>query len=466
MAGVGPATAVVQCIEPETEVTMATTTRRSVLQTAAAATTLLATPFMRGAHAAGKLSVGFWDHWVPGANEPLEKLCREWAEKEKVELKTDFITSNGDKDLLTVAAESQSKSGHDILSFTAWYAPGQAENLEPVDDVMAELIRQHGAVSAGAEYLGKQDGHWVAVPTSFGSTLSPPCARIDLMRQIVGLDVTKMYPAGAPPDSELEAAWTWDFFSQAAARCFKAGYPFGMPLSTTSDAVQWVGAFFNSYGAQLVDAKGEITVNSDAIRTVLEWFKKTVPFFPPSVFSWDDSSNNKALISGQSALIFNAPSAWAVAKRDAPKVAEQLWTFPAPKGPKGRHISGRYRYWGIWNFSANKSAAKSLLLYLSTREAIGKLLEAGQGFDVPPFEKLDSPVWADAEPPKGTLYNFPPRGEVIVSVAGSPAPARIGVQLYAQGTMCKMIAQCTQQGKSIDEAITFGERELEGYMRT
>jgi len=37
---------------------------------------------------------------------------------------------------------------------------------------------------------------------------------------------------------------------------------------------------------------------------------------------------------------------------------------------------------------------------------------------------------------------------------------------HAQGTMCKMIAQCTQQGKSIDEAITFGERELEGYMRT
>src|SRR5438094_1688483 len=156
------------------------TTRRTVLQ-GAAATTLLATPCVRGAHAAGKLSVGFWDHWVPGANEPLEKLCREWAEKQKVELKADFITSNGDKDLLTVAAEAQSKSGHDILTFTAWYAPGQAENLEPVDDVMAELTRQHGAVSAGAEYLGKQDGHWVAIPTSFGSTLSPPSARIALM---------------------------------------------------------------------------------------------------------------------------------------------------------------------------------------------------------------------------------------------------------------------------------------------
>ena len=75
-------------------------------------------PFVRGAHAAGKLSVGFWDHWVPGANAPLEKLCREWAEKEKVDIKVDFITSNGDKDLLTAAAEAQARTGHDILQLT------------------------------------------------------------------------------------------------------------------------------------------------------------------------------------------------------------------------------------------------------------------------------------------------------------------------------------------------------------
>ena len=38
--------------------------------------------------------------------------------------------------------------------------------------------------------------------------------------------------------------------------------------------------------------------------------------------------------------------------------------------------------------------------------------------------------------------------------------------MYLQAIACKMIAQCTQQGKSIDEAIAFGEREIEGYMRT
>src|SRR5712691_9717642 len=113
-----------------------TLSRRTVMKTAALATTAIAAPFVHGVFAAGKLSCGFWDHWVPTATAPLEQLCGEWAAKEKVDITVDFITSNGDKDLLTVAAEAQSKSGHDILSFTAWYAPGNAEHLEPVDDVM------------------------------------------------------------------------------------------------------------------------------------------------------------------------------------------------------------------------------------------------------------------------------------------------------------------------------------------
>src|SRR3954469_3558365 len=150
-----------------------TTTRRTVLRNAALATAVLATPFVppfvRGVHAAGRLSVAFWDHWVPGANKPLEQLAREWADKEKIDLTVDFVTSNGDKDLLTAAAEAQARTGHDIMQLTAWYAPGYAASLEPVDDIMSELIRQNGAVSGGAAYLGKQDGHWVAVPTSFGS---------------------------------------------------------------------------------------------------------------------------------------------------------------------------------------------------------------------------------------------------------------------------------------------------------
>src|SRR5215213_6615115 len=139
------------------------TSRRTVLRAAAsgAAAVALSAPFVRGAFAAGKLSVGFWDHWVPGANNTLTKLCNEWAEKEKVEIKIDYITSQGDKLLLTGAAEAQAKSGHDMLTFLAWAGAAQADALAPLDDVMGELIKQNGEVPEGISTVARQKGHWI-----------------------------------------------------------------------------------------------------------------------------------------------------------------------------------------------------------------------------------------------------------------------------------------------------------------
>ena len=56
---------------------------------------------MRTAHAAGKLTVALWDHWVPGANKASTAIIEEWAAKEKVEAQVDYITSQGNKLLLT-----------------------------------------------------------------------------------------------------------------------------------------------------------------------------------------------------------------------------------------------------------------------------------------------------------------------------------------------------------------------------
>ena len=443
-------------------------TRRTVLKTAALMTTALAAPFVRGAHAAGKLSVGFWDHWVPGATEVLQKLCREWAEKEKVELAFDAITSNGDKIVLTIQAEAQARAGHDILHFPIWYGAGQADNLEPVDDLVAQQITQFGEPSPGCAYLGKINGHWIGVPTCYGSSALPPCARIDRFKEYVGLDVTEMYPPpGIERNQRLIDNWTWEYFLTAAEKCFKAGYPFGLTMGTATDGVNTNDSIFASHGVRLVDVEGNITVRSDGTRQMLEYFRRLSQFLPESVFAWDNASNNKFLISGQGSLIMNPPSAWAVAVRDAPKVAEHLWTFSSPMGPKGRFDSGTYSHWGIWRFAKNKSAAKSLLAFLSTRDNQEQLVTAGRGFDIPPFKTMmDFKVWEDEGPPKGTNYNFPPRGDVVVNVVGYPAPVKIGTQMYAQSTICKMIALYVRQGKSMDAAMDFAEAEIEGFMRT
>jgi len=445
----------------------ASLTRRKVLKTAALATTVtLAAPFVRGAHAAGKLSFGVWDHWVPGASEVLKKLCQEWAEKEKVDLNVDLITSNGDKDLLTLMAEGQAKAGHDIMGLRVWYVSAQADQFVPVDEIVEPVIKQYGPIASAAEYCGKINGHWMAVPTSFGSGALPPCARIDYFKEYVGLDLQKMYPVG-PADAALVDAWDWDHFIIAAEKCFKAGHALGLGLSTCTDAINMAGAVFHSYGADLVDSEGTITVKTDATRQALEFFKRLSQWLEPDVYAYDNASNNKALVSGKAALIFNPPSAYAVAKRDQPKVAEQLWTFHSPKGPKGRFDPAGYYYWGIWNFSKNISAAKSLLTFLLTRANQEKLVTASVGFDIPPFDKwMDFKIWEEEGPPKGTNYNYPPRHDAVPSLAGYPAPLKIGTQMWAQATLMKMIAKVTQQKQSFDAAMDWAQDEIEGFMRS
>jgi ABC-type glycerol-3-phosphate transport system substrate-binding protein len=446
-----------------------TMTRRRVLGTAAGAATVFATaPFVHGAHAAGKLAVAFWDHWVPGANDVMAKLCNEWAGKEKVDLKIDFVTSQGDKLMLTAAAEAQARSGHDMITLPLWYAPAQTDSLENSDDVWAELTKRHGDTTASMTYVGKQNGHWIAPPAISNTLTLPSVGRIDIFKEAVGLDLTQMYPAsGTGGNKELTDKWTWDFFLTAAEKCQKAGHPFGLALGQTGDTANWLGALFNAYGAQLVDKDGNTTVKSEPVKQVLDYMKRLVPFLPPDVFAWDDSSNNKALISGQAALIFNPPSAWAVAVRDAPKVAEQCWHFSSPKGPKGRFDPAQPSFWGIWKFSPNKAAAKSLALHLWQKESVEQLVAASHGYDIPCFGTLRQfKTWAEEGPPKGGIWNYPPRGEVIESVSGSPAPANIANQIYSQATMAKMVAQCTQSGKTIDQAIDWAASELEGFKRT
>ena len=437
--------------------------RRFVAGTAALSTAMVAAPFVRGAYAAGKLSVGFWDHWVPGANAVSEVIIKEWAEKEKVEITIDYITSQGNKGILTAAAESQAKSGHDILAYGTWDPARYAEQLVPVNDIMEPLIKQNGAVNATVEYLDKIDGKWLAVPATIGSQMKGPCSRIDLLKKHAGIDIQAMYPAGSAPKAD---DWNLDTFLKAAEACHKGGNPFGIGLGTTSDNVDTIGAVFHSYGAMLVDAKGEIVVKNDAVRQALDYYKKLMQFLPPDVAAWDDASNNKFLVSGQASLIMNPPSAWAVAKRDAPQVAEQCWTHGFPAGPKGRFGPFLPQFWGIWNFSKNQSAAKSLLVQLSQPATVEKLVVGSGGYDLPSFANLTTlKVWAEAGPPKGTLYHYPnPHNHQTLSIAAAPAPHKIAQQIYSQGIMTQMAVRYFK-GEPLEKTLDWASSELEGFMR-
>jgi ABC-type glycerol-3-phosphate transport system substrate-binding protein len=443
-------------------------TRRTVLKQAAlASASILAAPYVRTSYAAGKLALGCWDHWVPGANDTLTKLCNEWGAKNSVEIHIDYITSQGEKDKLTAAAESQAGTGHDIMSHRDWGINIHRRVLEPVDEVMNALIKQYGPVSPVAEYLGKLDGVWRGIPTTVGSQVKPCCSRIDLYNQHCGLDLQAIFPADESKyDKAKTDTWTWDLYLSTAEKLFKAGYPVGLPMGQTSDAVDWVAALFKSFGAVFIDEKDNIKIDSPETRAALEYLKKLMAVNPPEVYAWDDAGNNRWLISGKGSSIMNPPSAWAVAKRDNPKVAENCWTHAMPRGPKGRFVGQLPQFYGVWGFSPNKTAAKDLLLFLSQKDSARQLVAASVGYDLPSFKSFyDFDTWKTVEPPLGTVYSYPPRGDELTSMAGQPARPDVGAQMYNQAVNTVMVSKFTQGGEKLDDVIKWAQSELEGFLR-
>jgi len=438
-------------------------TRRTAMQLSAAATLPLV--HIRTAGAAGKLALAFWDHWVPGGNVSMSKQIEAWAQQNKVEVTVDYMSA-GNKLVITAAAEAQAKTGHDVIALPVWEIHNHANSFEPVDDVVQRLAAKYGPTNPVNEYLAKIGGHWMAVPSNSGSQNQPPCGRISVLKVTAGFDVLAAYPVNNEYTAGADA-WTWDACLKAAEACSKVSKPFALGLSNAGDCVDFCGALFAAFGAQLVDAQGNVKVRSDEVRQVMEYSAQLVKYLPRDVLSYDSASNNRALISGQSALIFNPPSAWAVAKRDQPHIAEDCWTFPAPRGPKGRFVAYNPYFWATWSFNRNKTAAKELLEFLSQREQVQERTTAVSGFDIPPFDSmLDFKVWEEVEPPRGTVYHYPirPSHHATADVAGAPAPAEIAVQIYNRGVMPLMLAKLFTGG-SIDDAIGWAEGELQGFAR-
>lgn len=440
-------------------------TRRAALKTAASAAALPLV-HVRSAGAAGKLTGAMWNHFVPGFPEAFQRIVDEWAAKTKTDLRFDFLGFNAVE--ASEAEEAHAGVGHDFRGFFgSTQMHDYAERLEPMNDLIELLTSKYGALPPIVEYKGKVDGIWRGVPGSPPSPAFPCCTRMDLFRQHVGMDVQAVFPTASRMGAGYDD-WTWDAFLAAAEKCAKAGFPFGLPLGQTGDFSVWVGAVFRGFGAELVDATGKITVKSDNVRQAIDYVRRLTPFLPPEIYSWDEASNNRALITGRSALIVNPPTAWAAALRDNPPVGQQIWHHPMPAGRHGRFIETVHSFWGVWSFSRNKSAAKELILWLAERQQVERICAAAQGNQLPAFTSMcDFPIWTEIGPPHGTLYNFPvkPQHHAQPTIVGWPAPLAIATQILNQATMPKMIARITQGGMSMEQSIAIAERELEGFRR-
>ncbi len=102
--------------------------RRNALKLGAAAAALPLV-HIRTAGAAGKLKLAMWDHWVPTGDAALKKLVDAVGRKEQGRCAARFPHRHREKINITMAAEAQAKTGHDVYAFDMWTVHEYADSL-------------------------------------------------------------------------------------------------------------------------------------------------------------------------------------------------------------------------------------------------------------------------------------------------------------------------------------------------
>jgi multiple sugar transport system substrate-binding protein len=268
------------------------------------------------------------------------------------------------------------------INLLATYSIGRyAPFMEPVtlSDEAGDLFGK--AVLSTMQFDGKQYG----VPTDL--SLHFMYYRKDLIDALLGDDAAKARYAeisqkhlGKALQPKSPDEWTWDDFAATALYFTKSVNPDSPTRYGT--VLQLKNLLFNimvwqsiprSYGGDWKDAKGNITIDSDAFRKGLELYKLLYDAgaTPRDSLSYEFAEANAAFASGQVAamLQWNAAAADLTNPQKSPTVAAVTKTVAPPAGPEGRktHIHGLGL--GLNKNATNKEGAKAFLSWLSTKEA-------------------------------------------------------------------------------------------------
>src|SRR5438309_1889113 len=181
---------------------------------------------------------------------------------------------------------------------------------------------------------------------------------------------------------------SWDEVRTAGAKIKKQlGNPVGIGLANEIDTGMAMRTIMYAFGAHEQDEQGTFVLNSkqtlEAVKFVKALFEETMT---PEVFTWDASSNNRAMIAGKISLALNAISITRTAEKDDPAISRKIQLTKALRGPARaiglEHVMDCYV---VWKFAENIDGAKKFLIDYTTN--FRQAFVAGEFYDFPCFPK-------------------------------------------------------------------------------
>jgi len=317
-----------------------------------------------------KLRILQWVHFVPAYDEWFnKKYAVEWGKKNDTDVTVDNIGIAGIN--ARAAAEISAQKGHDLFLLN-WPPPSLEEQTVDMADVYQEISKKFGKpidLAVKSTYNPKTKKYYAFSP-SF--TPDPVNYRQDLFGE-VGM-------ASGPK--------TWDDVRIKGAEIKKKrNVPVGVGLANEIDTGMAMRTIMYAFGSHEQDAQGNLTLNSkqtlEAIKFVKALFTEAMT---PEVFTWDASSNNRAMIAGTLSLALNAISITRTAEKDNPEISKKIQLTKALRGPvRAIGLEHVMQCYVTWKFSENIEGAKKFLVDYTTD--FGQAFRAGEFYDFPCFEK-------------------------------------------------------------------------------
>ncbi len=316
------------------------------------------------------LKIGQWSHFVPDYDKWFDnEFTKQWGQKHNTNVTVDHINLNELKTRAT--AEVSAKKGHDLFMFLS---PPAAFEQQVIDmaHVYQEVEKKHGK----------------KIDLAHKSTYNPKTKKYFAFSDSYVPDPGNWYKEWWADAGYSNGPDTWDDLRAGAKKIRdKTGHPCGIGLSQELDTSMAMRALLWSFGGKEQDEHGNVAINSKETVEALKFMKAVFQESEtPEVFTWDPSSNNRAMLAGKTSFVMNAISITRQAEREHQEISKHIMISKALKGPAKRlaaeHVMDCYV---IWQFSENKEGAQQFLIdYI---DAFHQGFDAGKWYNFPCFPK-------------------------------------------------------------------------------
>ncbi len=386
-----------------------------------------------------------WKNFSPPGDAEILRQGEEWGKQSKVKVKIEQINAN---DLpARAAAAIESKQGPDIIQFIHNWQNQYGDSLVDVTDICTALESKYGGYIDYCKAHAMLNGRFNAVP----HTVVP---------NIYVVRTSYMKAAGT-----TDWPKTWEELRREGKKWKAKGHPIGQTVGHTfGDAVDFTYPYLWSFGVAERDEKGAVVIASKQTLEALKFFKALWDdAMDPAGAGWDDSSNNRAFLSGAITATNNAPSIYLTAsnqvildEKDLPLVNDILHV-PNPAGPAGVFHYHYSQQLAIPKYSKNVEPAKEFIHWLMEKEQLTKYLRRTQAYQGAALKAyLKDAMW-DMFPALKPYRDHLLEGRHVGWKGGADANAARVVQNYV---LIDMLANVATGKMTPEESLKWGEGQL------